>query len=198
MAHKRMELHAGRLMRCYAQRPANVADMLQQGCALAGDAPGPEVRHPRLSGKLDLWPLLEPVDHHVQQGAEDSRSRLFELRPQLAVGRALFLGNRFEYQKHAPVRQVRMPAIDEFPPQVKKQIEAQQSRIESIAEHAQHKKPGLFQRLANVGLGRKDDPPVSAQGQREPSIASLSNSGTNEAGPAVNNKLRVLRPSCGT
>ncbi|MCX7348245.1 MAG: cell division protein FtsZ, partial [Alphaproteobacteria bacterium] len=41
---------------------------------------------------------------------------------------------------------VRMPAIDDFPPQVK------------------------FQRLASVGLGRKDDPPA-ASAQREPSIA---------------------------
>jgi cell division protein FtsZ len=65
---------------------------------------------------------------------------------------------------------VRMPAIDDFPPQVKKQIEAQQSRIESIADQAQKKKPGLFQRLASVGLGRKDDP-TSAQAPREPSIA---------------------------
>ncbi len=68
------------------------------------------------------------------------------------------------------MRQMRMPAIDEFPPQVKRQIEAQQSRIESIAEHAQKKKPGLFQRLASVGLGRKDDPPPPPS-QREPSIA---------------------------
>jgi len=66
---------------------------------------------------------------------------------------------------------VRMPAIEDFPPQVKKQIEAQQSRIETIADHAQKKKPGLFQRLASVGLGRKDDPPASAPAQREPSIA---------------------------
>jgi cell division protein FtsZ len=65
---------------------------------------------------------------------------------------------------------VRMPAIEEFPPQVKKQIEAQQSRIESIADHANRKKPGLFQRLASVGLGRKDDPQPPV-GQREPTIA---------------------------
>jgi cell division protein FtsZ len=69
------------------------------------------------------------------------------------------------------MRQPRMPAIDEFPSQVKRQIEAQQSRIESIAEHAQKKKPGLFQRLASVGLGRKDDPPP-APAQREPAIAA--------------------------
>ena len=68
-------------------------------------------------------------------------------------------------------RQLRMPAIDEFPPQVKRQIEAQQNRIESIADHAQKKKPGLFQRLASVGLGRKDDPVAQPASQREPSIA---------------------------
>jgi cell division protein FtsZ len=69
------------------------------------------------------------------------------------------------------MRQMRMPSIEEFPPQVKRQIEAQQSRIESIADHAQKKKPGLFQRLASVGLGRKDDPPPQPAAQREPSIA---------------------------
>ena len=69
-------------------------------------------------------------------------------------------------------RQVRMPAIEEFPPQVKRQIEAQQSRIESIAEHAQKKKPGLFQRLASVGLGRKEDLPPQQHAHREPSMAA--------------------------
>jgi cell division protein FtsZ len=73
--------------------------------------------------------------------------------------------------EHSPQRPVRMPAIEEFPPQVQRQIEAQQSRIESIADHAQRKKPGLFQRLANVGLGRKDDQPVISPAQREPTIA---------------------------
>jgi cell division protein FtsZ len=66
------------------------------------------------------------------------------------------------------MRQMRMPAIEEFPP---RQIEAQQTRIESIAEHAQKKKPGLFQRLANVGLGRKDDLPAQPA-PREPSMAA--------------------------
>ena len=55
-------------------------------------------------------------------------------------------------------QRVRMPAIEDFPPQVKKQIEAQHNRIETIADLANKKKPGLFQRLASVGLGRKDDP----------------------------------------
>jgi len=66
---------------------------------------------------------------------------------------------------------LRMPAIEDFPPQVKKQIEAQQNRIETIASQAEKKKPGLFQRLASVGLGRKDDPPAQQAAPREPSIA---------------------------
>ncbi|WP_421694717.1 cell division protein FtsZ [Aestuariivirga sp.] len=68
-------------------------------------------------------------------------------------------------------QRVRMPAIEDFPPQVKKQIEAQHNRIETIADLANKKKPGLFQRLASVGLGRKDDPPAPQHGAREPSIA---------------------------
>ncbi|MGQ0484336.1 MAG: cell division protein FtsZ [Hyphomicrobiales bacterium] len=51
-----------------------------------------------------------------------------------------------------------MPAIEDFPPIAQKQIAAQQDRIENIAEHAARKKKGLFERLASVGLGRRDDP----------------------------------------
>jgi cell division protein FtsZ len=65
----------------------------------------------------------------------------------------------------------RMPAIEEFPPIAQKQIAAQQNRIEHIAEHAARKKKGLFERLVNVGLGRRDDPaPVT----REPVMAVRS------------------------
>ena len=67
------------------------------------------------------------------------------------------------------IRPVRMPSIEEFPPQAKKQIEANQAQVASIVAHAEKKKPGLFQRLASVGLGRKDDPVPTTQ--REPSIA---------------------------
>ena len=83
-------------------------------------------------------------------------------------------------------RQLRMPEIDDFPPQVKRQIEAQQGRIETIAEQAQKKKPGLFQRLASVGLGRKDDPAPQAPSHREPSIAMQ---------PAARPQLRQQAPA---
>jgi cell division protein FtsZ len=66
------------------------------------------------------------------------------------------------------VRSQRIPSIEEFPPIAQKQIAAQQNRIEHIAEHAARKKKGLFERLANVGLGRRDDPAPVA---REPVMA---------------------------
>lgn len=53
----------------------------------------------------------------------------------------------------------RMPAPEDFPPIAQRQIAAQQSRIENIAEHAAKKKRGLFERLAGVGLSRKGDLP---------------------------------------
>jgi cell division protein FtsZ len=51
----------------------------------------------------------------------------------------------------------RMPSPEDFPPIAQRQIAAQQSRIENIAEHAAKKKRGLFERLAGVGLSRKGD-----------------------------------------
>ncbi|MFT3987094.1 cell division protein FtsZ [Aestuariivirga sp.] len=83
-----------------------------------------------------------------------------------------------------PVRQQqpqrpRMPAVEEFPPHAQKQIAAQQNRIASIAEHAERKKAtGFFGRLANVGLGRKDDPvpqhrePVMSAPQQRPQMTA--------------------------
>ena len=63
----------------------------------------------------------------------------------------------------------RIPPIEEFPPIAQKQIAAQQSRIENIAEHAARKKKGLFERLASVGLGRRDEHPPA---QREPTMTA--------------------------
>jgi cell division protein FtsZ len=65
-------------------------------------------------------------------------------------------------------RGARIPPVEEFPPIAQRQIAAQQGRIEHIAEHAAKKKKGIFERLASVGLGRKDDP----QQAREPQMNS--------------------------
>ena len=67
------------------------------------------------------------------------------------------------------LRGQRMPAIEDFPPIAQKQIAARQNRIEHIAEHSARKKRGLFERLAGVGLGRKDEPVAAPQ---EPTIVA--------------------------
>ena len=68
----------------------------------------------------------------------------------------------------------RIPAINEFPAIAQKQIAAQQHRIENIAEHATKKKPGLFERLATVGLGRREEAsaPRSAVPRAEPPMTA--------------------------
>jgi cell division protein FtsZ len=50
---------------------------------------------------------------------------------------------------------LRMPSIEEFPPQAQRQIQAQQNRIGEITEHAHHKRKGLFERLTS-GLSRRE------------------------------------------
>jgi cell division protein FtsZ len=76
-------------------------------------------------------------------------------------------------QPAARVAQQRMPSIDEFPAIAQRQIAAQQGRIEDIAEHANTRKKGIFERLATVGLGRKEDAPTQAAPRRaEPRMAS--------------------------
>jgi cell division protein FtsZ len=69
-------------------------------------------------------------------------------------------------QRMAP----RIPSIEEFPPIAQRQIAEQQTRIENIAEHAARKKKGLFERLASVGLGRREE--TAAAPQREPQMAA--------------------------
>ena len=81
--------------------------------------------------------------------------------------------------QHQPVQRVttqRIPPIEEFPVIAQKQIAAQQSRIEDIAEHAQKKKMGIFERLATVGLGRREEAaapaPQAAARRAEPKMAA--------------------------
>jgi cell division protein FtsZ len=60
----------------------------------------------------------------------------------------------------------RIPSIDQFPALAQQQVAAQQGRIESIAEYASKRKKGLFERLADVGLGRRDDHAAQAREQQ--------------------------------
>jgi cell division protein FtsZ len=76
------------------------------------------------------------------------------------------------YEQTAARTSVRMPAVDEFPAIAQKQIAAQQSRVTNIAAQSSKKKMGIFERLATVGIGRREEPePVAPVQRAEPSIA---------------------------
>ena len=60
----------------------------------------------------------------------------------------------------------RIPRVEDFPPVVQRQIEAQQQR--GRPEHEDRGPMSLLRRLAGVGLGRREEEP--AQAQREPQV----------------------------
>ncbi len=64
------------------------------------------------------------------------------------------------HEEEIAPQQNRIPSIDKFPMIAQRQVAAQQGRIESIAEHANKRKKGIFERLADVGLGRREEQPV--------------------------------------
>jgi cell division protein FtsZ len=65
--------------------------------------------------------------------------------------------------ERVPQRAVRMPPIEEFPPQAQRQMEAQRSDGEETA-NPEKKRMSLLERLASVGLGKREEQPA----QREP------------------------------
>jgi cell division protein FtsZ len=92
-------------------------------------------------------------------------------RPQPQPLAAEAMQSEADMAAEAP-RNVRMPAVEEFPAIAQKQIAAQQGRVTAIAEQSGKKKMGLFERLATVGMGRREEPQRSASSNRaEPSMA---------------------------
>ncbi len=77
------------------------------------------------------------------------------------------------YEAIAARSSVRMPAVEEFPAIAQKQIAAQQNRVTSIAAQSSKKKMGIFERLATVGIGRREEQVQAApvQQRAEPSMA---------------------------
>ena len=75
--------------------------------------------------------------------------------------------------ERAPVRAPRMPKFEDLP--MPAQAEIRQARGEAEEEHPQKSKLSLLQRLANVGLGRRDEetePPIAARASG-PAMAPL-------------------------
>ena len=65
----------------------------------------------------------------------------------------------------SPWLSMRMPRPEEFPPVAQRQMQAQQA---AAAEQPQKKRRGLIERLASVGLGRREIVPVASRPQPQP------------------------------
>ena len=102
-----------------------------------------------------LWDL----EAHAQAEAEAEAEAAFTA-PEMAAQPA-----PQPVRRPAP-RAPRMPAIDEFPPQARRQLEARQEEIGDIA--AKPKKRSLFERITGVGISRQEESPSA---QREPALA---------------------------
>jgi len=92
--------------------------------------------------------------------------------------------------ERAPLRAPRMPKFEELP--MPAQAEIRQARGDAEDEHPQKSKLSLLQRLANVGLGRRDEetePPIAARAsgpamaplpERKPQRTAAQQMGTNQ------------------
>jgi len=72
---------------------------------------------------------------------------------------------------HAPARSApRMPTIDQFPRIAQEQVAARQQAVANIVDQSKQKRRGLFERLAEVGIGRKIEaaPAPALQHRAEP------------------------------
>ncbi len=74
-------------------------------------------------------------------------------------------------QQVAARASIRMPAVEEFPAIAQKQIAAQQNRVTTIAAQSSKKKMGIFERLATVGMGRREEQAPAPAQRAEPSMA---------------------------
>jgi cell division protein FtsZ len=86
--------------------------------------------------------FVEPVEH------------VAEPVPQMAEPEKPFIPPQAE---RPALRAPRMPRIDELPPVAQAQIRAQQAPAPVAAEAPQKQRVGLLQRLASVGLGRREE-----------------------------------------
>ena len=76
--------------------------------------------------------------------------------------------------ERAPIRAPRMPKFEELP--MPAQAEIRQARGEMEEEHPQKAKMSLLQRLANVGLGRRDEesePPIAGRPAAGPAMPAM-------------------------
>ncbi len=124
-------------------------------------------------------PLAQPVMPPAAASAQVVQKRVLAQQAAQPEPDEEYEAEEVPAARQPATRPARMPAIEEFPQPAQRQYAAQQNRIENIAGAAT-KKRGLLERLASVGLGRKEEnshhqnrEPVMS-GRAEPKIQQSS------------------------
>jgi cell division protein FtsZ len=146
------------------QRQANSVERAALAAIAAAVAPeAPASLQPASYGDVTVRPITQKPslfpDHEVAKA-----------EPQEPVTPDTFIPQAAE---RPPVRAPRMPKFEDLP--MPAQAEIRQARGEAEEDHPQKTRLSLLQRLANVGLGRRDEetePPISARASG-PAMAPL-------------------------
>jgi len=129
-------------------------------------------------------PVLTPAATIAAEPEEMEEAEELEADP--------FADPQSEEIEAAPAPQVaaerKMPAPEDFPPIARQQMEARKHQVENIAEHAQKRRRGLLERLASVGLGRREEPAKPAA--KEPVMSEQQ-----PAAPAAAAKPQAAEPA---
>ena len=138
-----------------AQRSSsNVERAALAAIAAAVETPQQAPIQPASYGDVTVRPIAQKPtlfpDHHEARVEPEQPATPETFIPQAA--------------ERAPARTPRMPKFEDLP--MPAQAEIRQARGEAEEEHPQKSKLSLLQRLANVGLGRRDEetePPIAAR-----------------------------------
>ncbi|WP_137390762.1 cell division protein FtsZ [Rhodoligotrophos defluvii] len=66
----------------------------------------------------------------------------------------------------------RLPSIEDFPPHAQRHYAQRNANVEDLNAHAYKKRKSLFERLASVGLGRRDEDEDHVPAKAEPAMSS--------------------------
>ncbi|HWX06820.1 MAG TPA: cell division protein FtsZ [Bradyrhizobium sp.] len=153
----------------YAAAPRNAHSVERAALAAIAAAVAPDAPHaaaplqPASYGDVTVRPITQKPslfpDHDVARAEPHEPATPETFIPQAA--------------ERPPARSPRMPKFEDLP--MPAQNEIRQARGEAEEEHPQKTRMSLLQRLANVGLGRRDEetePPIAARGSG-PAMAPL-------------------------
>jgi len=157
---QKLEAHAPASPAAAPQRSSNNherATLAAIAAAVAPEVPQPPAAapaHPVSYGDVTVRPIAQKPslfpDHRAAPAASDE-----PITPETFIPQAA---------ERAPARSPRMPKFEDLP--MPAQAEIRHARGEPEEDHPQKSRMSLLQRLANVGLGRRDEesePPIAAR-----------------------------------